>query len=238
MNKTIHYFWFGHGEKSALIQKCIASWQKAFPDFEIKEWNEENFDVRSNLYISQAYDAKKYAFVSDYARFKVLYEQGGLYFDTDVEVIAPFYDLLEQDAIAAFEDDTYVAPGLILWAKEPGNELFKTMMDLYENMSFLNEDGTHNIITICKYFTAELQKHGLKKNDGTVQLCAGFSVYPPEYFCPFNDLTGVMKKTKNTKAIHWYAKTWLSKKDILRNKITRILHRFLGVNFFHRGEKG
>ena len=233
MNKTIHYFWFGRGEKSKLIQKCIASWRAAFPDFEIKEWNEDNFDVRQNRFISQAYDAKKYAFVSDYARFKVLFEQGGLYFDTDVEVIEPFEDLLEADGIAAFEDDIYVNPGLIFWAKEPGSELLKVMKEQYESTDFLNEDGSQNALTICKYFTAELQKRGLKKNDGTVQHCAGFTIYPPEYFCPFNDLTGEMKKTENTKAIHWYAKTWLSKKDIVRNKITRRVHRVLGVDFFH-----
>lgn len=90
MNKTIHYFWFGGSPKTRLIEKCIASWHKYFPDFEIKEWNEENFDVRQNEYISQAYDAKKYAFVSDFARFKVLYDEGGLYFDTDVEVVKSF----------------------------------------------------------------------------------------------------------------------------------------------------
>ena len=234
MNKTIHYFWFGRGEKSGLIQKCIASWHTAFPDFTIKEWNEDNFDVRQNLFISQAYDAKKYAFVSDYARFKVLHEQGGLYFDVDVEVLAPFHDLLEANGIAAFEDDNYVAPGLILWVKEPGDPLMKTMMELYECTAFLNEDGSQNALTICKYFTAELQKHGLKKNDGSIQHCAGFTVYPPEYFCPFNDLTGVMKKTENTRAVHWYAKTWLSKKDILRNKISRRVHRVLGVDFFQK----
>ncbi len=235
MNKTIHYFWFGRGEKSKLIQKCIASWRAAFPDFAVKEWNEDSFDVRQNRFISQAYDAKKYAFVSDYARFKVLFEEGGLYFDTDVEVLKPFENLLEtNDAIAAFEDDNYVAPGLILWVKEPGDPLMKTMMELYERTAFLNEDGSQNALTICKYFTAELEKNGLKKNDGSVQRCAGFTVYPPEYFCPFNDLTGVMNQTENTRAVHWYAKTWLSKKDILRNKVSRRLHRVLGVDFFQK----
>lgn len=235
MNKTIHYFWFGRGEKSKLIQKCIASWRDAFPDYAIKEWNEDNFDVRQNRFVSQAYDAKKYAFVSDYARFRVLYEQGGLYFDTDVEVLKPFDDLLEaNDAIAAFEDENYVAPGLILWVREPGNETMKTMLALYESTDFLNEDGSQNALTICKYFTEELQKQGLQKNTGAVQHCAGFSVFPPDYFCPFNDLTGVMKKTENTRAVHWYAKTWLSKKDILRNKISRRVHRVLGVDFFQK----
>lgn len=235
MNKTIHFFWFGRGEKGKVIDKCIASWKKHFPDFEIKEWNEDSFDVRQNKYISQAYDAEKYAFVSDYARFKVLYEQGGLYFDTDVEVIKPFYELLEQPAFAAFETEVYLNPGLVLWAAEPGNILLGEMLEVYDSLSFINEDGSQNTVTICKYFTEQLQKHGLKNDDGTVQICDGFRVYPREYFCPFDDLTGVMKKTENTCAIHWYAKSWMKKSDIIRNRITRVLHRYLGVDFFHRG---
>ncbi len=236
MNKTIHYFWFGGNEKGKTIEQCIDSWRKYFPDFEIKEWNESNFDVRQNKYISQAYDAKKYAFVSDFARFKILHEQGGLYFDTDVEVITPFYELLELDAFAGFETDEFVAPGLVLWAKEPGNKMLGEILDTYSQLEFINPDGTQNTITICKYFTDLLKKYGLKNDDGTVQKIGSFSVFPKEFFCPFNDLTGVLNKTENTCAIHWYAKSWMSKKDIIRNRITRILHRFLGVDFFRKGK--
>ncbi len=236
MNKTIHFFWFGGAEKGKTIEKCIASWKKFFPDFEIKEWNESNFDVRQNKYISQAYDAKKFAFVSDFARFKVLHEQGGLYFDTDVEVIKPFYELLERDAFAAFETEEFVAPGLVLWVKEPDNEMLGEILETYAELEFINPDGSLNTVTICKYFTDTLKNHGLRPDNGTVQQCGSFSVFPREYFCPFNDLTGVMKKTDNTCAIHWYAKSWMSKKDIIRNRATRILHRYLGVNFFRRGK--
>lgn len=236
MNKTIHYFWFGGAEKGKTIEKCIASWKNFFPDFEIKEWNESNFDVRQNEYISQAYDAKKFAFVSDFARFKILHEQGGLYFDTDVEVIKPFYGLLEEEAFVGFETDEFVNPGLVLWAKNEGNEMLGEILETYAGLKFINPDGSYNTVTICKYFTDTLKNHGLKPDDGTVQKCDSFSVYPREYFCPFDDLTGVMKKTENTCAIHWYAKSWMSKKDIVRNRITRILHRYLGVNFFRRGK--
>ncbi len=236
MTKTIHYFWFGGAEKGKTIEKCIDSWRKYFPDFEIKEWNETNFDVRQNKYISQAYDAKKYAFVSDFARFKILYEQGGLYFDTDVEVIKPFYELFELSAFAGFETNEYVAPGLVLWAKEPGNEMLGEILETYSELEFINPDGTQNTVTICKYFTELLQNHGLKNDDGTIQTVGSFSVFPKEYFCPFDDLTGVLSKTDKTCAIHWYAKSWMSKKDIIRNRITRILHRFLGVDFFRKGK--
>ena len=236
MNKTIHYFWFGGSEKSRTIENCIASWKKFFPDFEIKEWNESNFDVRQNKYISQAYDAKKYAFVSDFARFKILHEQGGLYFDTDVEVVKPFYELLEKEAFVGFETDEFVAPGLVLWAKDKQNEILSEILDVYSKLEFINPDGSYNTVTICRYFTDTLRNHGLKKDDGTVQQCGSFSVFPREYFCPFDDLTGVMNKTKNTCAIHWYAKSWMSRKDIIRNKITRILHRYLGTDFFRKGK--
>ena len=146
MNKTIHYFWFGDSPKSRLIEKCIASWHKYFPDFEIKEWNEENFDVRQNEYISQAYDAKKYAFVSDFARLKVLYDEGGLYFDTDVEVVKSFSDLLEKDAFSGFETEKYINPGLVLWSKEPRNEIIKQMLDSYEMLLEMAGKGSRGVI--------------------------------------------------------------------------------------------
>ena len=142
MNKTIHYFWFGGAEKGKVIEKCIASWGEFFPDFEIKEWNESNFDIRQNKYISQAYDAKKYAFVSDFARFKILHEQGGLYFDTDVEVIKHFFEFFELDAFAAFETDEFVAPGIVLWAKEEQNEILSEILDVYSKLEFINPDGS------------------------------------------------------------------------------------------------
>lgn len=236
MNKTIHYFWFGGNEKSKTIERCITSWKEHFPDFEIKEWNEDNFDVRQNKYISQAYDKKKYAFVSDFARFKILYEQGGLYFDTDVEVIKPFNALLECDAFTGFETEEFVNPGLVLWSKKQKNEMLGEILDTYSQLEFINPDGTQNTVTICKYFTDLLKKYGLKADNGTVQKVGSFSVFPREYFCPFDDLTGVLNKTENTCAIHWYSKSWMNKRDIIRNRITRILHRFLGVNFFRKGK--
>lgn len=237
MNKTIHYFWFGGSPKSELIRRCIASWNKYFPDFEIKEWNEGNFDVRQNEYISQAYDAQKYAFVSDFARFKVLYDEGGLYFDTDVEVVKSFYNLLENEAFAAFETEKYVAPGLVLWSKEPGNKIIGEMLADYENSLFVNSDGTLNQATVGARFTAILENYGIRPDDGTVQTCGSFTLYPREYFCPFNDLTGVMNKTENTCAIHWFAKSWLDKKIVYRSKITRVIHRFFGVDALARFRK-
>ena len=229
--KTIHYCWFGKSEKPKLVLKCIDSWRKFLPDFEIKEWNENCFDINCNKYVKQAYDCKKYACVSDYARFWVLYNFGGLYFDTDVEVIKPFGDLLSNDAFAGHETDDFVAPGLVLWSKNKGNTIIGEMLDKYANIEFIKNDGSFNTLTVCVYFTEVLKKHGFVRGN-ILQKCGDFTIYPIDWFCPFNDLTGLLKITENTAAIHWYHKTWMSKRQVYKNKFTRIIHRVFGVYFF------
>ncbi len=227
MVKKIHYCWFGGAEKSPLIQKCIASWKKFFPDFEIIEWNEDNFDVNRNLYTTQAYEAKKYAYVSDVARFVILYEQGGLYFDTDVEVIKPFGKLLEDQAFSALETEKFIAPGLVMWSKEPGNPIIKEAMDYYDQASYLDENGNKIPHTVCSVFTELMRSHGFTDGNCKKDL-DGFVIYPIEYFCPYDDATGKLTKTENTYAIHWYAKSWMPMKKVLRVKITRVIHRIFG----------
>jgi len=229
MNKTLHYFWFGGNEKPESVMKCIKSWEKYLPDFEIKEWNESNFDVHMNTYISQAYEAKKYAFVSDFARFYILEKYGGLYFDTDVEIIKPIDKLLENDAFAGKENPDFVSPGLVLWVKEPHNPIMREAIEYYETHNFLNENGERIKINVCGIFTGIMKKHGFTPSD-VVQVCGGFTIFPPEYFNPFDDATGKLNKTENTYTIHWYSKTWMSKRKILRNKCTRVIHRIFGVD--------
>lgn len=229
MVKKIHYCWFGGAEKSELIKKCIASWEKYFPDFEIIEWNESNFNVNRNLYTTQAYEAKKYAYVSDVARFVVLYEQGGLYFDTDVEVIKPFGPLLEEEAFSALETEKYIAPGLVMWCKKAGNPIIKEGLDYYDSTSYLDESGNKIPGTVCSIFTDIMRKHGFKDGNSLKRI-DGFVIYPIDYFCPFDDATGKLTKTKNTYAIHWYAKSWMPAKTVRRVKITRIIHRIFGKN--------
>lgn len=230
MIKIIHYFWFGGNPLPKKTEKCIESWHKFFPDFEIKRWDETNFDINANLYIRQAYAAKKWAFVSDYARFKILEEYGGLYFDTDVEVIRPMYDLLSLEAFAAFETDRFIAPGLVLWAREPGNHIMAAMRKNYDSLSFLDDNGERIKKNVCGLFTELLTPYGFTPN-GTLQVVGGMTLFPKDYFCPFDDATGVLHKTENTYTIHWYDKSWMPKKKIIRNKITRILHRIFGVDF-------
>ncbi len=200
------------------------------PDYEIIEWNEDNFDVNSIPYIQQAYDAKKYAFVSDYARFKILYEYGGLYFDTDVEIIRPLDKIVEKGPFMGFEIDPCeqrpygaVAPGLCLGA-EPHMPLYKSILDYYGSLSFIKPDGSYNTTdAVVNITTRELIKAGLEDKAG-IQEVAGTVIYPAEYFNPFDDITGILRKTENTYTIHWFSKTWL-KVNPIRQWFSRRYHR-------------
>ena len=230
--KKIHYCWFGRNPLPEDAQKCIASWRKYFPDYEIIEWNEDNFDVNSIPYTAQAYSAKKYAFVSDYARFKILYEYGGLYFDTDVEVIKPFDDILEKGGFMGREMEArkggLVNPGVGMGV-EKGHRIYEAVLKKYAGLCFLNPDGSYNLKTVVSYTTEELSNFGLQCTD-EIQNLNGIYIYPVEYFNPFDDLTGKLKKTPNTHSIHWFSKSWLPV-STFRTKISRLSHRILGIHF-------
>ena len=160
--KKIHYCWFGGNPLNDLGKKCLASWKKYFPDYEMIEWNESNFDINCCQYVKEAYEAKKWAFVSDYARFKILYEQGGVYFDTDVEVIKSFDDILKEGNFMGCENETSaVNPGLGL-AVAPGLGVIKEILEDYEKASFLNADGSLDLTTIVTRTTNKLKQYGLQ----------------------------------------------------------------------------
>ena len=233
--KKIHYCWFGRNPLPESAQKCITSWRKYLPGYEIIEWNEDNFDVDSIPYTAQAYAAKKYAFVSDYARFKILYEHGGLYFDTDVEVIRPMDEIIARGPFMGFEINPggvrqygAVNPGVGIGA-EKGMKLYKSVLDYYADLSFLQPDGSFNISdAVVNITTRELVKAGLKDISG-IQSVAGITIYPSDYFNPLDDATGRLNKTANTRAIHWFSKTWLNVSP-WRQFVSRIAHRIIGVN--------
>lgn len=224
--KVIHYCWFGRGEKPKLAQKCIASWKKFCPDYEIIEWNEENFDVNMNGYTQMCYEQKKFAFLSDYARLVIVAREGGIYFDTDVEVIKSFDSLLSDSAFFGFENNEYVASGLG-FGSEAEHPVIQAMLDSYKPML----DGKHGVKGCPRLNTEALENLGLQRN-GKKQRIAGATIYPSEWFNPYDDPTGRLNKTDNTYSIHWYAKSWLSKRTVLRSKLTKPIHRIFGVNFF------
>lgn len=230
--KIIHYCWFGRGPLPELAQKCIASWKKYLPDYEIKEWNEDNFDVNIIPYTAEAYKAKKYAFVSDYARFWILHQYGGIYFDTDVEVIRPLDDIIERGNFMGFETDpksqlkedaseASVNPGLGLGVA-PGLGLIKKMLDFYEGRHFEFIPGGIGQLTIVHIATEVLRKAGLKQQQG-IQQVDDMWIYPAEYFCPINLKTGRIHVRPNTRTIHHYAGTWQDKHFSFKEWIKKVL---------------
>ena len=228
--KTIHYCWFGRNPLPSSARKCIASWKKYLPDYEIKEWNEDNFDVNRIPYTRDAYAAKKYAFVSDYARFWVLYHYGGVYFDTDVEVIRPMNDIIAKGPFMGWEKPgstgVYsIAPGLGLAANKE-QPLYQEILDGFEDLTFYNEKGEINKYTMIPFITDLLTQKGLKK-DGSLQVINDVILYPSEFLCPLEYFTGKVTITDNTYAIHWYTMTWLPQTTVWRFKLMRLIRRFL-----------
>ncbi len=233
--KIIHYCWFGCKPLPLLAEKCIASWRKFLPDYEIKRWDESNFDVNIIPYTAQAYEAKKYAFVSDYARFWILYKYGGLYFDTDVEVIRPMDDIIAAGPFmgcenpyipGAMPNELGIAPGLGLGVN-PGLGLYKELLDIYADQKFINEEGKQNLTTIVEYTTYLLLNKGLV-NTPNIQSVAGINIYPVEYFCPIDFFSGKTLITSNTRTIHHYASSWFGTKE----KTGKVIKTIIGSKRF------
>lgn len=258
--KIIHYCWFGGKPKPKSVQRCIGSWRKFCPDYEIKEWNEENFDVNAIPYTRDAYQAGKYAFVSDVARFWVLYEEGGVYFDTDVEIIRPIDDLVERGAFMGWEKpdvlgNMHVAPGLGLAAPKDF-PLYKEILDGFSTLSYYLEGGQWNPYTMIPLVTDLLKQKGLcidgtyqnvnvndnansgdckkinvpvdieKKVDVPVDVNV-ITIYPAEYLCPMDSLTGKIELTDNTYTIHHYTMSWLPKSSQWRVRMMRMVRALL-----------
>lgn len=220
--KIIHYCWFGGNPLPPLALECIASWKKYLPDYEIKEWNESNFDVNSIPYTAEAYKQKKYAFVSDYCRFYVMYKYGGIYFDTDVEVIRPMDDIIARGNFMGFETDPdgenspgkyaprycfAVNPGLG-FGIEKQHPFMQKMLDMYATLEF--QTIPQDIAwykTIVAYTTEHLCSEGLRNIHGQ-QIVNDISIYPSEYFSPTNTVTNRIHITDNTRTIHRYAGSW------------------------------
>ena len=236
--KIIHYCWFGGNPLPESAKKCIASWKKYFPDYKIMEWNESNFDIHVSAYVEEAYKEKKWAFVSDYARFWIIYRYGGLYFDTDVEVIRPFDEILASGPFMGCEyllDSNFrvgVNPGLGLGA-EAGMSFYKELLDFYKNIHFLNDNGEQNKNTIVDYTSLLLGKHGWVP-DNSIQNVAGITIYPSEYFCPLDYMTGKLTITKHTFSIHHYTASWLNSTEELIIKISIFFTSHLGKKIGHR----
>ena len=227
--KKIHYCWFGGKEKPELAKKCIASLQAFCPDWEITEWNETNFDFSSYPYAQYCLEKGHWAFLSDFVRLAVVAEQGGVYFDTDVELIRPIEALLEHDAYFGFEDGSHINTGLGFGARA-GHNTVVAMLDEYLTLR-PETDGSYPLITCPRLNTAALAKLGLTPN-GLLQTVAGAVILPADYLNPYEYTTGITRKTENTYSIHWYTQSWVSPAAQLRSKLTRPFHRVFGADCF------
>lgn len=229
--KVIHYCWFGGNELTELSLKCIESWKKYLPDYTIKRWDESNFDINMCDYVKEAYNEKKWAFVSDYARFWILYNEGGLYFDTDVEVIRPLKDIIKNGPFMGCEpplsnSKVKVAPGLGI-AAFPKMKIFKRFLDYYNNLHFIEANGDINVTTIVEYTTSILSEYGWK-SDLQIHIVEGLTIYPPEYFCPMNYETGEINITENTYSIHRYSASWKTRTQQHQGEVLKKLIRVFG----------
>ncbi len=228
--KKIHYCWFGGSEKPKSVEKCIASWRKFFPDYEIKEWNESNYDVYQNSFSEYCYKNKKWAFVSDFARLAIINQEGGIYFDTDVEVIKkPEFLQQDIDGFFGFETDDYIATGLGFGANK-NNSLVQEMIAEYQNQK-KNSEGIYILKSCPQLNSSALEKCGVKLN-GLTQRIGNNLILAADYMNPYDDPTGRLNITENTFSIHWYTKSWMSRRTILRSQITRPFHRIFGVDCF------
>lgn len=204
--KIIHYCWFGRGEMPRLAQDCIASWHRVMPDWEYKLWNEDNFDINSVPYVKEAYEACKYAFVSDYVRLFALYSEGGVYMDTDVEAIKPYDDLLRLTAFAGYEGSKHTPLGTGIMASQPCGIWVKEQLDEYEGLHFLKSDGSFDLTTNPVRISGKMKAGGFIP-DGTFRIYKDLIIFPVDYFCP-RQTTGEIIRTENTYCDHHFMGSW------------------------------
>lgn len=227
--KKIHYCWFGGTELPELAKKCIASWEKYCPEYELVRWDERNFDLDQSPYTRWCYDHKKWAFLSDYVRLAVIAEQGGVYLDTDVELVKPLDQLLQYEAFFGFENESNVntGQGFGATARHPA---VIAMQQQYLRME-PDDNGDYPVQACPALNTAALLPFGLRL-DGTRQNVAGAEILPVEYLNPYDYRTGRISCTKNTVSIHRYAKSWIGKGARLRSRLTQPFHRIFGADCF------
>ena len=225
--KIIHYCWFGGNKEPESVRKCIESWRKYCPDYEIIRWDESNFQIDSHPYMAEAYRLGKWPFVSDLARLIIIYNNGGVYLDTDVELIKPlnkilldnrfFFGIENLPDLVHDSRSIHVATGLGFGA-EINNPVIFDLIKTYDNSSFVLPDGTLDLTACPLRNTRALEKYGFDGRD-TIHKFMGGTIYPSEYFCPVEYGTGISHFTNNTVSIHHYAASWKSKEELEKEKV-------------------
>ena len=231
--KIIHYFWLSDEEMPELIVHCIQSWKKTMPDYTIKCWNDENFDVNICQYTKEAFLAKKYAFVSDYVRLYALYYEGGIYLDTDVEVFKRFDDLLNDAVFFGFENSHTIAT--CIFGSEKGNPIFKKFLDHYAAREFILPNGKYDLTPNPVFITNIMRQSGAII-DGTKQKIDDVVIYPQDFFCPYDRATEQLDITEHTYSVHHFNGAWISKekKEIIekRKQIIRKYGKLAGYVYY------
>lgn len=224
--KTIHYCWFGQSEKPKIVQECIKSWKKNLSDYEIIEWNESNFDIQSHPFTKAAYEIGNYAFVSDYVRVYALYNYGGIYLDTDTEIYKSLDPFLTEYSFWGFEEKNFIATSLI--GACPQNNIIGQFLRFYDSVQLINEQGEVKKFTNVSVVTDMLSRKGIKL-DGTYQrIEREITIYPQEYFSPYDYINCYMKSTENTYAVHHFHKSWLPISTRIKSSLKKCLAKLIG----------
>ncbi|SHH68266.1 glycosyltransferase family 32 protein [Clostridium grantii] len=224
--KIIHYCWFSGKEKPNIVKKCIYSWKEKLPNYEIKEWNEDNFDININMFVRQAYNSGKFAFVSDYVRVYVLYKYGGIYLDTDVEVLQSLNKFLEHESFWGFEEKNYIATSTI--GARKGNPLIKEFLDTYENKRFVKENGSIDTLTNVSVVSEMIQEYGIKLNGEYQEIEGLCTIYPQTYFSPYDYINCYSKANANSFTTHHFFKSWLPFSDRVKTYLKVYLAKVIG----------
>lgn len=222
--KIIHYCWFGRGNMPQLALNCIESWKKYLPEYEIKRWDEDNFDINKYSYVKEAYDNKRFAFVTDVVRLYALYTEGGIYMDTDVEVLKPLDSILMYEAISGFETEDQIPTGLM--ASMPNHPMIGELLKEYDDIHFALGNGHIDLTTNVERITKTFLKYGLVL-DNTKQTINGFTLLPKDYLCPKSYVDGKINLTNNTLTIHHFAGSWYTPKEKFKQNVAKLLGRRL-----------
>ena len=232
--KVIHYCWFGRGKKSAQFQMCFDSWKKFLPEYQLKEWNEDKFDVNSVPYVKEAYENRKWSFVTDYVRLYALYHEGGVYMDCDVEVLKPLDRFLSDVAFTGYENVGHPLTGIM--ASEKGGKWVEDMMLDYDGKHFVNEKGEMDLTQNTTYAHRVMEKKGLRLDQTEENVPGYVHLYPWQFFCPKKWDTGEIMLSEDTYTIHHYVSSWLPWQGKIARWFTKHGHGMVGyfVAYFLR----